>query len=441
MRAKFTSTGLIPVSEILLDQNNYRLGSLDSQIDCITIMFEEFGSKMVKIANHIAKNGLSPKPVVLSKDNQGRWVVRDGNRRMTALKLLNNPAEAPEQYQKIFQNLKGNAVAGTIPEAIDCLTADESIITEYRKLEHMGPQDGIGQVDWDARAKDNLQADVDGKLTYPLARAVCNYLEKKGVTEARSVSISNMQRLLQDTEVSKRLGIDWDGQEIKFAAIENEVFNILKEIVLDFTKRGRKVNDIYHPPDRERYVNDLFGDRGFKVPTPLKRSISPKSGGPTPAGLTRGNKISAKIQSPRDRKRLIQRNAGLPVPVTEAKVISIMVELTSKIEVQKAPIAAGVLVRLILERSVDAYAKKNTVTIFDNDDLHVRIDKVAIKMKAIGVIDKSQLKQLQKMSNSDLLISAHTLNAWIHNPSYTPNPGDVCTFWDNIRFFLVECWK
>ncbi len=440
MRAKFTSTGPIPVSEILLDQNNYRLGPLDSQMDCITIMFNEFSSKMVKIAGHIAKNGLSPKPVVVSKDNQGRWVVRDGNRRMTALKLLNNPAEAPEQYQKIFQNLKTNAIRGMIPEAIDCLTADESIIIEYRKLEHMGPQDGIGQVDWDARAKDNLQADVDGKLTYPLARAICDYLEKRGVTEARSVSISNMQRLLQDTEVSKRLGIVWDGQNIKFAAVEDEVFNILKEIVIDFVRRGKKVNDIYHPPDREQYMNDLFGNRSLKVPTPLAKSVAPASGMRAAGGVPAQTKIAAKVKSSWDRPRVIQPGAGLPAPSTEAKLNTILAELRSKINVREAPVSASVLIRLIIERSVWYYITKYKVT-YQKDELFHIIEKVAEHMKVSKIINKQDYNQIRKMGNATELISAHTLNAWVHNSNYTPTPQDVCTFWDNIYPFLVKCWK
>jgi len=40
MRSKFKSTGQIAVTEIMLDQNNYRLGPLDSQIECIEIMFK-----------------------------------------------------------------------------------------------------------------------------------------------------------------------------------------------------------------------------------------------------------------------------------------------------------------------------------------------------------------------------------------------------------------
>lgn len=443
MRSKFTSTGMIDVSDIMLDQNNFRLGPLDSQIECIEMMFVEFGPKMVKIAGHISQNGLSPKPIVISKDDQKRWVVRDGNRRVTAIRLLNNPAEAPEQYKKIFQNLKNNAVKGIIPEKIECLTADEQTILEYRKLEHLGQQDGIGQVDWGAREKDNMQADMEGKLQYPLARAICDYMVAKGVSEARKVFISNMQRLFQDTEISKRLGIEWDGENLIFVAKEDEIFKILKEIISDFTRKENRFNvkDIYHPEDRAKYINDFFESRGFKEPTPLTKPVIPKSGKQSKGASANGTKYTARVKASWDRTRVIPRHAALPTPDAETKLNSIIVELSKKIDVRQAPIASGVLVRLVLERCVEHYAKENCITFKTTDDLHLRIGKVAEKMKELKVINKNQLNQLKRMSDIKYLMSTATLNSWVHNADDIPQPREVCTFWDSIHFFLVECWK
>jgi len=442
MRSKFKRTGLLPVMEIRLDQNNYRLGPLDSQTDCVEIMFKEFGSKMTKLAGHIAKYGMSPRPIVVTKDDKRRWVVRDGNRRIVALKCLNNPAEAPGNYKHSFNKLKKNAVPGTVQDKIDCLTADEATIIEYRKLEHMGAQDGIGQVNWDARAKENLQADVDGKLLYPLAGAICEYLIKKGVPEAGRVSISNMERLFQDAETARRIGILWDGQNFFFTAKENEVRSLLNEIIIDFTKRGKnrkKVEAIYYPADRKRYIDELFGPRGIKEPTPLPKP-APPSGKQPPKGKPSPAKTPTKTTPPWDRKGVIKRGMGLPVPDSEVKLNTVLVELSSGVDVRKATIAAGALVRLVLERSVDYYMKKNRVP-RNKPKLHQRITKTANHMEKDGIIKQPQREQLEKMSRSEELISAHTLHAWVHNPDYSPVPREVCTFWDNIYFFLLECWK
>ena len=444
MRLKFKSTGLIPVSEIMLDQNNYRLGPLDSQIECVEIMFKEFGPKITKLAGHIAKNGLSPKPIVVSKNDQGPWFVRDGNRRITALRILNNPAEAPDQYKRSFQEIRKNAIPGMVPQKIECLTADEATILEYRKLEHMGPQDGIGQVDWDARARENLQAEENGSLRYPLAGQICDYLEQKGVPEAGKVTISGMQRLFQDNSVSRKIGFIWDGQQFYFTAKEDEVFNILKEVIYDFTnedrKKRKKVGDIYNPADREKYINELFKTKGLNEPTQLPEPVLP-SGTKTPKGKPPGAPgIPIKRKPPWDRLRVIGKGLGLPLPDSETKLNTVLVELSSKIDVRKATIAAGVLIRIVLERSVESYIQKNSIE-SKKDLLYVRIYEVAKYMKKAEVIDNKKLQQLSKMRQSEQLISAHTLNAWVHNPHYIPTPREVCTFWDNIYFFLVECWK
>jgi hypothetical protein len=252
-----------------------------------------------------------------------------------------------------------------------------------------------------------------------------------------------MQRLFQDTEVSKRLGIDWNGQELQFVAKENEIFNLLREIVTDFTRKENKlmVKDIYHPEDRAKYINDFFESRGFKEPTPINNPIKPKTGVQAAGTSTTGApKYTARAKASWDRKRVIQPKAGLPTPTTETKLNNILVELTSKIDVREAPIAAGILVRLVLEQSVEHYANNNEVDI-SNDKLHVCITKVAGKMKALGKINKKQFELLNKMRNSEELISVHTLNAWVHHSTYTPEPRHVCTLWDNIYFFLCACWK
>lgn len=444
MRSKFTATGPIPVSEILIDQNNYRFDIRpDNPVDCIALMLADVDNvkKMIKIASHIAQNGISPKPIVVSKDNRGRWVVRDGNRRVAALKLLNNPAEATDKHRQPFQKIRESAVMGMIPNAIECLTADNATILEYMKLEHMGPQDGIGQVDWGPREKGNLQADTDGTPQYALARAICSYLEEHGVAEARNVSISNIQRLMQDAEISERLGFVWNGKQIEFHAIEEQVFNILKEIVLDFAIRGKKVSAIYDSGLRMDYINKLFGERGLKEPTPVERPVFPTSKEKTAESSTGGG-IRARTKAPSERKRVIERYKGLPIPPSETKLNALCAELRSKINVKEAPIAAGILIRLILELSLNSYAERHSIPYYKDDEkLHKRISKVADKMNELGAIDKKKLDLLNKMNNSSQFISANTLNAWVHDSTSIPEPREVCIFWDNIYFFLVECWK
>ena len=282
MREKFLPTGPLPVTELLLDQGNYRLGPLESQTDCINMMFEEFGGKIENIAKHIAENGLSPDHIVVLKNEQGHWVVRDGNRRITALKLLNNPAEAPEAFRSKFEKIKSKFEhLGHIVPEVECTTSDKDTIIQYMILTHEGEQEGIGHVDWDTRAKDNLLEDAGGKPKNQPAREICAYLVGKKITEADKAPITTIQRLFQDRAVQKRVGISWDGKNLGFIAKESEVFEVLKEIILDFASRGKKVQDVFTDINRQGYLDELFTQWGLKEPSP---DTSPTGTGTPPSG-------------------------------------------------------------------------------------------------------------------------------------------------------------
>jgi len=447
MREKFSNTGLIPVSQIYLDQRNYRLGPTENQLESIDLMFEVFGNKIVKLAEHMAREGLSPKPIVVLKDGDGHWVVKDGNRRITALKVLNNPSEAPtDHYKHIFEDLKSNTDRNKGLDKVDCLTADEETVRKYMELEHMGPQDGIGQINWGAIEKENLLADSGEKYAYPQGMAVREYLISKGVAEAKNIPITNIQRLFGDADITEALGMKWSGEQFVFHSKEEELFEVVKTICLDFIKKDKGVKNIYHKEDRTAYLNELFKTRGLKQPAILKssQSFAGTSSGTQSQNAAQSSatgNVPLKTKLPQDRGRVIQRGLSLPVPDEEIKINTILVELGSRIDVRKATIAASVLLRLLIEYSVESYAKRNGITQGKNEHLHHMIDKTAQKMKSDGNINQKQLQQLQKMKNSDELLSAHTLNAWIHNRTFIPDSRQVCTFWDNIRFFLFYCWK
>ncbi|ABM28499.1 ParB/Srx family N-terminal domain-containing protein [Nitratidesulfovibrio vulgaris] len=447
MRDAFTTTDFIPVTELLLDQNNYRLGPLENQADCIEMMLAMYPTQMENIARDIASRGLSPKPIIVLKSEDDRWIVKDGNRRVTALKLLNNPSEAPENKRAVFRKIRDNAQDKKIPDAIQCLCADEKTIRDYMALDHGGLQDGVGQMDWGSREKDNMRIDTGGKIQSPFAMAVCNYMSKKGVKEANRVPITNIQRLLQDKYVQDKLKLGWDGEKLVFHGNEAEVRDLLKEIVLDFTERKKTVRDIFYKADRKRYVDKFFSERGMKPaaatsPVPSATVLNPPPTDTLPKKniSSESNPVPTIRTPPRDRKRLIGPRNGLNVPDNEPKLRSIISELSAEIDVRNAPIAAGMLFRAVVEFSVEKYASLNEIIWHQNEHLQNKIEKVAEHMLKSGVINKKHLAEIKKMSNSERLISTHTLNAIVHS-EYIPKASDLCTFYDNIRPFLYQCWK
>ena len=82
----------ISVDRILLDLENPRLPRVaNNQRDAISLMCQTKGKEILNLAEHIATNGLDPSTlamVIPSGDSPIKYIVVDGNRRITALKIL-----------------------------------------------------------------------------------------------------------------------------------------------------------------------------------------------------------------------------------------------------------------------------------------------------------------------------------------------------------------
>ena len=82
----------LSIDELLLDQDNPRLGSVNSQSEALEAIVHlnegHFRSMMLSIKN----NGLDPGDnlYVIEEDEGDDFIVLEGNRRLSALMVLNN---------------------------------------------------------------------------------------------------------------------------------------------------------------------------------------------------------------------------------------------------------------------------------------------------------------------------------------------------------------
>lgn len=148
-RDDFVLQKMVNIDDILLDERNPRIRSGSNQSECIEKVLRK-EEQMLNLMESIAKDGLSTAQVLVSKSQiPGKWVVKDGNRRITALKLLNNPSLCVDESLrkkiikiKTLPNIK-------IPNAIDCLSSDNvAAIAQELLLRHSGQLNGVGQIGW-----------------------------------------------------------------------------------------------------------------------------------------------------------------------------------------------------------------------------------------------------------------------------------------------------
>ncbi|TIU44409.1 MAG: hypothetical protein E5W31_00930, partial [Mesorhizobium sp.] len=115
-------------------------------------------------------------------------------------------------------------------------------------------------------------------------------------------------------------------------------------------------------------------------------------------------------------------------------------ELQFKLRLSDHPNAISVLLRVLLELSVDNYVKETPLSIVnENDNLSRKAVKVAEDMYARAMIDKKYLGVINKLQHAENLISMDTLNRYVHSPNFNVSPEHLKMLWGTLSSLVVLC--
>ena len=147
---------LIALSSLLVNRANDRHGELENETAAFAWLFNNLEQRMKNLANDIVTQGEVYEPPLVRPEGD-TFVVYDGNRRITCLKLLQNPRKAPTvELQEFFARLRSNW-SGDFPDHIECqIEEDRDRIDDILYRRHTGSQSGVGQSNWDDRMKLNF---------------------------------------------------------------------------------------------------------------------------------------------------------------------------------------------------------------------------------------------------------------------------------------------
>ena len=95
----------INIKSLFLDSKNPRHMPIENQKEIIKHMIDK--EKVRELAKDIVKKGMiNPLDIIGIVVENGKKIVLEGNRRVCALKLLNDPSLAPKKHQKYFEKSK-----------------------------------------------------------------------------------------------------------------------------------------------------------------------------------------------------------------------------------------------------------------------------------------------------------------------------------------------
>lgn len=428
----------LALSALVVNRANDRHGELENETAAIAWLFNERETHMRNLTKDIVEQGEIYEYPLVSPENS-KFVVFDGNRRVTCLKLLDDPRRAPTiDLQAFFREQKA-LWKGTFPKEIRCqVETDRDRIDEILFRRHTGSQSGVGQSTWDDRMKATFVTRT-GKGGGP---SVADEIEKR-LTDAnllpsrRKIPRSTLNRLLSAEPFRHRVGISMKGGRLQFTHDEAESLAALARIAKDMAEREVVLGHIWDIDGKQSYLDRL--EREGVLPRKAVTSRTAESA--RPAEKSRKVKPSAKA-TPTLRETLIpQKDFDLSWPGRLQRHHRIWEELQFHLNLRTHPNAISVLMRVLIELALENYIKEANVIVHENDKLATRLEKAGLHLQAARKIDTKQVEVLKKFKQGDKLVSADTLNKYVHSTNFAPSPEHLMSIWDSLADVVVEMLK
>ncbi|OCJ69289.1 hypothetical protein A6U96_19075 [Agrobacterium tumefaciens] len=424
----------LPLSSLEVNRANDRHGELENETAAIAWLFKEREQHMRNLAKDIVDRGeIYEFPLV--SPNGDKFIVFDGNRRVTCLKLLDDPRRAPTVELQAFFREQRARWNGSFPDSFQCqVEADRDRIDEILYRRHTGTQNGVGQSTWDDRMKATFVART-GKGSGP---SVADEIEKlladaHLLPSRRKIPRSTLNRLLSAESFRTRVGISMKGGRFKFTHDKTMSLNALARIANDLASRKVVLGHIWDVDGKERYLNKLESEGVLPGPS----RVLATDGDAKVTSKTIKPKPTAKA-TPTVRTTLIpHKDFAFTWPGRLQRHHQIWEELQFHLDLRKHSNAVSVLLRVLIELALENYIKEAGVSVHENDKLAIRLEKAGLHLQAAGKIDGKQMDVIRKFKQGDKLISADTLNKYVHSPTFAPSPEHLMSMWDSLADVIV----
>lgn len=450
------------LSELKVDQNNFRLGSFRSQRDAIRAMLTRHKSKLLPLAKDILEVGLSPgEPIWVAPDpeSSGKYIVMEGNRRITALKVMNSPAladgtTASDAFRKLgkeFLTKPRREIRATVFESIEAARP-------WVERRHLNEQSGVGIEWWDPFAQDRSKKDK-GKARNR-SMVVLEYFSPddiEGLADKWDLAdrTTNADRVLNtfSEHYASKLGIKI-GTKSGTLKLSDKTTG---EIVLETLMRScaASVSQFKGVEERRGHIEKTLAkwlnSEVAKAPDSSGTSSESSSESTTDSAEEGDGKSAEKAESsgtkpkgkrakpdPLDRSTLAPTGTHETFHVAATQRLTTLYNESRNLLVDEFTNSAGLLLRVFLELSTEAYLKGTDEPIqsgySDWSDRGIKLqDKVKLVVRRLDPdLKNRQLDYAREGYSMDpaIMHSVDRMHAYMHDPFRNPNPREIKQSWD-----------
>lgn len=252
--------------DLLLSKTNPRFPKpVSTEEEAILTFFQlkKVGPKKIEalIQDIVESQGVLEDFIVLQEDEE--YIVYDGNRRLTALKLfINDNADIiKESYPSTYQficNVKKEINISDYPLYAKVYSDSNSMANHVLKI-HSGEQQGIGQITWESNEKDSFAAHF---LNRPLSfgNLVYKKIEQSPDKKELFIKIQNkgyattFDRIFNFADIRKRIFNLDRGEKVD---LDNNIhFEKVCEMITYFVLSNANVTNVY----LKDHANDFFSE-------------------------------------------------------------------------------------------------------------------------------------------------------------------------------------
>ncbi len=441
----------INVAALIVDNENPRIPDegLRQREAMRAVAGEEDGKLLLALAEDVVNQGqLDPSQSLIvfpSIGHPNQFVVGEGNRRLTAIKALENPDTFTEAVSSVIldriRKLSAKYQSNPITEIQCCVMKDAQEAHHWIELRHTGPNGGAGLVPWGPHQKARFDFRTTGRVKMHVA--LLDFLESRGhlsTTERRQVPLSSFERLVKSPDVRKRIGVNMDKDGKLHFVNEDIAVKGLLHIARDLLSGTTRVGDIYHAPQRTAYANRIPVQA---VPLPVPASAIAAAAPAAPA-LSPSAQRTPLLRLKKERDRLVPSECRLRI--TEPRIRRIGQELQSLL-LKDHPNAIAGLFRVFVELSTDYYlvnSMGHPKSYLNQKDatLSMKLLEVATHFETHGMLSRQDVAPVKAAcaKASFLATSVITMHEYLHNFLMNPTPVDLRAAWDGLEPFLKAIW-
>lgn len=488
--------------ELHLDPSNVRLETPSAKVeaDIIEDLFDN--ENAFELVDAIAKIGYLTHEVPVAVKSKGKYIVVEGNRRLAALKAIQNPMIVPTYRARVETAAKAMGKNRSRLASIEVLVApnrpqaDELIAALHtsnpRRAWSPARQAAFFQAQIDSGRKYSQLASryptidvadfvLRARLVNRLKSAVASEPELTDFIDSKEwkSGFSALTRIFESKDFRDATGIELDKDGKLVTSIPSGKFDEAARLIVE-GMQDRSINtrtlgtvksprfmrlmtDIREAIDgAARNIVDGVDDGSKGAPTGASGAMpgpggSPGGGGSQPgpgtpiaSGSGSGSSTQKKPSqaSTKKSKPTYLPIAHIATPANYPTAISLHLEELSIVNIQKMPNATFMMLRAILEKSIKAYAEAKGEDIKSKRNtngyvqLHDSLAWLVDYFKANGkkpLVQPAQRVQSGKIPN--YTASNDAMNAINHNHHFHVDGDEVLNLWTSIDPLMRELMK